>query len=167
MSLEIAIISNTIAYEKDFRRLNEAWISTCFQLEESDIELLNNPQKFILDKGGVIFIALLDGQVVGCCALIVHEHFTCELAKLAVDPNFQGQGIGLLLASTLIKKAKQLSFKNIFLEGSTKLPASISLYRKLGFKEIIDEKSSDCICHKRCNVLMEYIITSSPVDCLG
>lgn len=156
MSIEIINIRSTMAFQEEFKRLNEAWISTNFQLEESDIELLNNPQKYILDKGGVLFMALLNGKAVGCCALIVHDKTTCELAKLGVDPSAQGQGIGNLLCTTLIQKAKQLGYKRIFLEGSTKLQASISLYQKLGFKEISTQNS--CDCHKRCNVMMEYIL---------
>jgi N-acetylglutamate synthase-like GNAT family acetyltransferase len=159
MSVEIAIIQNTMAFHKDFKRLNEAWISTYFQLEDSDIELLNYPQRYILDKGGVIFIALSEGKAVGTCALIVRNNSTCELAKLAVDPEFQNHGVGKLLCSTLKQKAKHLGFQHIILEGSTKMPASIALYHKLGFVEVEKEKVdiNDSL-HERCNILMQLDI---------
>jgi len=85
MSIEIAIRTNSMAYAEDFKRINEDWISANFWLEESDIQMLSDPQKYILDKGGNVFIALLNGKPVGTCALQVHDALTCELAKMAVD----------------------------------------------------------------------------------
>lgn len=51
MSIKIAIRTNFMAYAEDFRRINEDWISANFWLEESDIQVLSNPQKYIFDKG--------------------------------------------------------------------------------------------------------------------
>jgi len=159
MSVEIVVSSNTIAYEKEFRQLNEAWISANFWLEESDIKLLSDPQKYILDKGGNVFIALLDGKPVGTCALIVHDNITCELGKMAVDPKAQSHGIGFLLGSALLEKARQRNFIRVVLEGNTKMEASIALYRKLGFKEVaLPEFEQPTDFHKRCNIFMEYSI---------
>ena len=41
-----------------FRALNEEWISNYFVMEEADYKALDNPQEYILDKGGQIFVAL-------------------------------------------------------------------------------------------------------------
>lgn len=158
MSVEIVIRSNSMAYAKEFKQINEAWISANFWLEESDIEVLDNPQKYILDKGGNIFIALLDGVPVGTCALIVRDIVTCELAKMAVDDQAQGHGIGYLLGLALIEKARERGFSRIVLEGNTKMTASISLYRKLGFKEVpLAEINLKQSIHARCNIFMELI----------
>ena len=158
MSVEIVIRSNSMAYAKEFKQINEAWISANFWLEESDIEVLDNPQKYILDKGGNIFIALLDGVPVGTCALIVRDIVTCELAKMAVDEQAQGHGIGYLLGLALIEKARERGFSRIVLEGNTKMTASISLYRKLGFKEVpLAEINLKQSIHARCNIFMELI----------
>jgi len=156
MSVEIIIRTSTMTYANDFRRINEAWISTYFWLEESDIQVLSNPQKYILDKGGNVFIALLNGEPVGTCALIVRDISTCELAKMAVDNHARGRGIAYLLGAALIEKARERGFTRVVLEGNTKMAASISLYWKLGFKEIpfagIDQKQA---VHTRCNIFME------------
>jgi hypothetical protein len=53
MSIEIAISTNFMAYAEDFRRINEDWNSANFWLEESDILVLSNPQKYIFDKGSI------------------------------------------------------------------------------------------------------------------
>ena len=52
MNIIIDIRSHSMAFWTDFKRLNEEWISTYFCLEESDILVLNDPQKHILNKGG-------------------------------------------------------------------------------------------------------------------
>src|ERR1035437_5152862 len=153
MDIQIIFRSTYMTFEREFRQLNEAWISKYFKLEDSDKLVLNNPQKHILDKGGNIFLALHDGRVVGCCALLVHDIFTCELAKMVVDPSAQGKGIGTLLGKALIEKARQRGFKRVVLEGNTKMAASIELYRKLGFWELpfnrIEQKQE---LHTRCNI---------------
>ena len=81
MSIQIIFRSTLMAFEREFRQLNEAWISKYFVLEDSDKIILNNPQLHILDRGGNVFSALKNGKAVGCCALLVHDVFTCELAK--------------------------------------------------------------------------------------
>jgi len=148
-----------MAFADYFKRLNEAWISTYFWLEDSDKYILNDPQSYILDKGGNVFIALKDARPVGTCALMVRDGITCELSKLAVEPLEQGKGIGYILGMALIEKARERGFKRIVLEGNTKMEASISLYRKLGFREIPAEYDiHDLANHKRCNIFMELIL---------
>ncbi|MFT3751883.1 MAG: GNAT family N-acetyltransferase [Paludibacter sp.] len=161
MSVQIILRSDVMAFGKEFRQLNEDWISTYFELEESDKQVLENPQHYILDKGGNVFIALENGQVVGCCALLVHDLFTCELGKMVVSPAAQGKGIGLLLGKALIKKARERGFKQVILEGNTKMKASISLYRKLGFQEVpFGQIKQTHELHARCNIFMELNLIS-------
>ena len=147
-----------MAYAKEFRRINEEWISTNFWLEESDIQILNDPQKYILDRGGNIFIALLSGEPVGTCALMVQNIFTCELAKMAVDPKARSRGIGYMLGLALIEKARERGFKRIVLEGNSKMATSILLYYKLGFKEVSLSGIDRNQMHKRCNIFMELYL---------
>jgi GNAT superfamily N-acetyltransferase len=147
-----------MAYAKEFRRINEEWISTYFCLEDSDIQVLNDPQKYILDKGGNIFIALLNGDPVGTCGLIAQNIFTCELAKMAVDPKARSRGIGYMLGLALIEKARERGFTRIVLEGNKKMAASILLYYKLGFKEVPLSGIDRNHMHKRCNIFMELYL---------
>ena len=159
MNIVIDVRSHSMAFGADFKRLNEDWISTYFSLEKSDIQVLNDPQKYILDKGGNVFIALHNNKPVGTCALIVIDGVTCELAKMVVDPDFQGQGIAYKLGQIFIGKAKERGFSRIVLEGNTKMVASINLYRKLGFKEVpVDLDIRNSITHERCNIFMELYL---------
>jgi putative acetyltransferase len=163
MAIQIIFRSTIMTYEREFRQLNEAWISKYFSLEESDKLILSNPQKYILDKGGNVFLALYNGKLVGCCALQVHDLHTCELGKMAVDPSAQGKGIGFMLGKALVDKARQRGFKRIILEGNTKMAASISLYRKLGFQEVpFGQIQQTHELHNRCNIFME--LNLSPLN---
>jgi hypothetical protein len=53
-------------------------------MEESDEKILNDPEKYILAKGGFIFMAELNDEIVGTCALLKIDDDTFELAKMAV-----------------------------------------------------------------------------------
>lgn len=136
----------------DFISLNKNWISTYFRLEESDLKVLNNPKEKIIDQGGEIFFAQdsLSLKVTGCCALIRHSAKVWELAKMAVDPGVQSQGIGYRLGSAAITEARKRGAQTLFLEGNTRMEASIHLYRKLGFKETPIEHAA----YERCNIKM-------------
>ena len=125
-------------YKDAFKALNIAWIEKYFKIEEMDRISLNHPQEYILDKGGYIAFALIKDKPVGVCALIPcnHEEFDFELAKMGVSPEAQGKGIGKLLAQHIIKKAKALGAKRIYLESNRILQPAIHLYQKLGFVEL-------------------------------
>ncbi|MDO4159484.1 MAG: GNAT family N-acetyltransferase [Prevotellaceae bacterium] len=149
---EIRIITYKPEYRDDFIRLNREWIERFFKIEASDIKAFDNIDSYILDKGGQIFIALTeDGEAAGCCALIPHPERGChELAKMAVSEKYQGHGAGRKLGEALINYAREHGVKHIFLEGNTRLEASIALYRKLGFVE----KPMDNPAYDRCDIMM-------------
>ncbi len=149
------IVIYTPEYRDSFIALNKEWIETYFRMEESDKETFKHVDKIITD-GGQIFIAIADdGMLAGCCALKNHpESDSHELAKMAVSPKYQGQHIGSMLGKSLLDYAARHGVKRIYLEGNTRLHASIALYRSLGFKEVpLKEKIYD-----RCDIVMEKIL---------
>ena len=149
----IRIVTYEPRYKDDFIRLNKQWIETYFRLEQSDLNTFTHIDDSIIGNGGQIFLAIsADSQVLGCCALKPHPEADCyELAKMAVAPEAQGKGIGRKLGEALLDYAKSHGVKRIFLEGNTRLEASIALYRKLGFREIPLEGNA----YERCDILME------------
>ncbi|GMN09294.1 ribosomal protein S18-alanine N-acetyltransferase [Croceitalea sp. MTPC9] len=134
----IVIVPFEKKYQQAFKGLNQWWIEAYFKMEEMDHKALDNPKSYILDRGGYIAIALLENKPAGVCALVKMENykFDYELAKMGVSPTIHGKGIGYALGTAIIKKAKELGAKNIFLETHTSLQPAIHLYKKLGFKEI-------------------------------
>lgn len=124
-----------------FKRLNVMWINSHWSLEPHDLEVLGNPEKSILSKGGQILVALVNGQpagVVALCPMPGDSGYDFEIAKLAVDPEARGNGIGDALFSTAIERARSLGAKKLFLESNTLLKPAIGLYRKFGFTELSD-----------------------------
>ncbi|WP_106917744.1 GNAT family N-acetyltransferase [Chryseobacterium aurantiacum] len=137
-SNEVKIIAYETQYKEDFKALNEEWIKTFFVMESSDYKLLDNPEEHILNKGGHIAFALLNGEAVGTCALVKAKDIplTFELSKMAVSPKAQGKKIGYLLGNALIEKAKELKAERVFLETNSVLVPAIKLYEKLGFRHM-------------------------------
>lgn len=114
------------------------WINSHWSLEPHDLEVLNDPDASILSQGGHIFVALVNGEPMGVVALCRMDgtEYDFELAKLAVDPEARGTGLGEKMCRTAPERARQSGAKKIFLESNTILKPTISLYRKLGFTEL-------------------------------
>ncbi|MCM0668486.1 GNAT family N-acetyltransferase [Flavobacterium tyrosinilyticum] len=141
---QVEIITYNPKYQKSFKDLNIEWISTYFVVEPNDVKALDHAEEYIINKGGEIFSAILNDEVLGVCALIKSDgnNYDYELAKMAVSPKAQGKGVGLLLAESAIKWATDKGASKIYLESNTKLKPAIKLYEKLGFKEITGISSS-------------------------
>lgn len=119
-----------------FEQLNREWIEKYFWMEPIDILVLEHPDEHILDKGGAILMAFYEKEIVGTVALKFHEKGVYEFTKMAVDERYRGRKIGLALSGAAIGKAKQLGAHKIILYSHTMLNAAISLYRKIGFREV-------------------------------
>lgn len=135
---KIDIVSFQPEYREAFKKLNEDWIRQYFRMEELDYLALDHPETYIINKGGYIAVALENKKPIGVCALIkLEQHsYDYELAKMGVAPEAQGKGIGYQLGLDIIRKAKELGGRNLFLESNTVLEPAIALYKKLGFEEL-------------------------------
>jgi putative acetyltransferase len=122
--------------EAAFRSLNEAWLKKYFRVEPKDAELFDDPIGQFIMPGGDILMLDADGATVGCCALINLGEGTFEIAKMAVAESHQRRGYGELLLRAIIDRAHALGARRLFIESSSKLPAAIALYRKLGFDDV-------------------------------
>ena len=142
--------------EADFRRLNEEWIRRYFKLEPKDMVNFEDPQHKIIDKGGEIFMALLDGQAVGCVAMLKsHEDIrSYELAKMAVDSRFHRRGIGRAVMNAAIDWARKKRAKRVWLETNHTLTPALTLYSACGFKPIPPERVKPSP-YERADVFME------------
>ena len=137
-----------------FRTLNEEWITRFFVLEAKDIEVLNHPEENILSKGGHIYLTFVEGEPVGCVALIPMPGGVYEVSKMAVSPSMRGLGIGRKLLEYTVFQARILGAKSLFLGSSTKLRNAVHLYESNGFRHV-DPASLPDMHYSRADVFME------------
>jgi DNA-binding MarR family transcriptional regulator/GNAT superfamily N-acetyltransferase len=152
---EINIVPYSRKYKSDFARLNYELLQKYFKTEKAEVKdkrLLNNPEREIIIKGGEIFFAILNSDVVGTCAALKIDDTTYELAKMVVTEKAQGGQIGKKLALTAIGYAVEKGAVKLKLYTSTKLNAALNLYRGLGFVEVKGELNDR---YKRKLILME------------
>jgi ribosomal protein S18 acetylase RimI-like enzyme len=124
-------------------------------VEDHDREVLDNPGKEIIDKGGEIFFAVSGDEVLGTVVIIPMNGNNVELAKMAVSPGSRGLGISDKLMRACIERAKRDGRDSIILESNTKQAAAIHLYRKFGFVEIPLDPNSE---FKRANIRMQLVL---------
>jgi GNAT superfamily N-acetyltransferase len=134
--IKVDIISYSEQYITDFAELNFEWLEKYFYIEDYDKEVLTNPEKYILNEGGQILYALIDGKAVGTVALIKRDEGVFELSKMAVTEDFKGLRIGQKLMYACIDYAGQHGVKRLFLDSNRTLIPALKLYDKVGFKEI-------------------------------
>ena len=122
--------------EAAFRDINLEWIERYFAVEQKDREVLGNPQKYILDPGGAILVAMDDATPVGVVSLVVMENDTVELAKMGVRPQAQGKGAGRMLMSAAVEAARTMGAKRVYIETNSVLAPALKLYRDAGFQPL-------------------------------
>lgn len=123
-----------------FRTLNEEWIVRHFTLEAEDRRQLDDPVRVIVDPGGEVLVAELDGRVVGCVALRPAADGVYELSKMAVDPALRGRGVGRRVITAAVERARELGATSLFLGSSTRLAPAVHLYESVGFRHVPREE---------------------------
>jgi len=152
MTSSLKIISFEEIYSKAFYQLNIEWLETFFYVENFDREVLSNPNKYIIEKGGYIFFLLENTKVIGTVALMKKKEKVYELTKMAIIPEKRGNKMGQYLMEYCIDFAKNKQLKKLVLYSNTILENAIHIYIKKGFKEIPVEKNCP---YKRSNIKME------------
>lgn len=148
---KIEIINFSEDQKEAIKTLNYEWLEKYFRVEKNDVISLSNPKEEIIDKGGFIFYAKLNDEIVGTASLLRKDETTFELGKMAVSGKAQGHKIGTLLLEHCLEFAKQKDIKTLILYSNTKLESAIHLYRKYGFSEVELEQG----LYERADIKME------------
>ena len=84
------------------------------------------------------FIILQEGRLVGGCGLAEIDVFEncAELQKLYLDDSVKGHGLGYRLISMVEERARELGYRQIYLETHTNLQAAIHEYERSGYEQI-------------------------------
>ncbi|KSU67187.1 ribosomal protein S18-alanine N-acetyltransferase [Arthrobacter sp. NIO-1057] len=73
-----------------------------------------------------------DGQIIGYAGLCTVLPIS-DVQTIAINPEFQGQGLGRKLLTLLVETAKQRNALDVMLEVRFDNPTAISLYESMGF----------------------------------
>ena len=148
---EVEIIEFSEELSEPIKTLNYEWLEKYFRVEEGDVASLSNPQKYIIDKGGHIYYAKLNSEIVGTASLLKKNETVYELGKMAVNDKAQGHRIGTILLEHCLNIAQQRQITSLILYSNTILQSAIYLYRKYGFEEVELESG----LYERANIKME------------
>jgi len=85
-----------------------------------------------------------DGQLVGSVALVLEGDFgevnqsddEAAFRMLVVEPSAQGRGIGELLVTTCLDRARTAGKRRMVLSTGTRMTAAQRLYERLGFTRL-------------------------------
>ncbi|WP_269222943.1 GNAT family N-acetyltransferase [Flavobacterium sp. IMCC34518] len=151
---KVEIIPFSIELKDPIKTLNLEWLHKYFKVEPKDEKVLSNPQGEIIDKGGFIFYAKYNNQIVGTVSLLKIDETTFELTKMAVSDENQGLGIGKKLMKHCLNEAKDKGIQKLILYSNRKLLPAIHLYENFGFIEIPVEEG----VYERADIKMEKIL---------
>jgi mannose-6-phosphate isomerase-like protein (cupin superfamily) len=121
----IEIINYSDDLKEHIKTLNVEWLTKYFKVEPNDEVQLSNPKEEILDKGGSIYYAKHNNEIVGTVSLLKIDDTYYELGKMAV--------------------------KRLVLYSNTSLSPAIHLYEKYGFTEVPIDPGH----YERANIKME------------
>lgn len=85
---------------------------------------------------GLLLVARLRQELVGCGALKLHGAAPAELKRMWVAPNVRGFGVGARLLRELERQASEAGATVVQLETNQTLSEAIALYRRHGYREV-------------------------------
>jgi ribosomal protein S18 acetylase RimI-like enzyme len=89
---------------------------------------------------GTLLLALVDGEVAGCCALRAIDDVdygnAAEMKRLFVRKAFRGFGLGRRLAEAVLEAALRMGYACVLLDTLDEMESARALYEDLGFQEI-------------------------------
>ena len=81
------------------------------------------------------FIAEVEGEIVGCCAIEIYSKKIAEVRSLAIKRGYQGRGIASALVRRCVAKARKKDVLEILA-----ITGALEFFDKLGFKAFNKEK---------------------------
>lgn len=112
-------------------------VDLCFQ--NFDAELNDLPGDYAQPQGALL-MAMVDGQLAGCCAMrqLVSSDYpnACEMKRLYVRDRYRRLGLGRQLAEAIMDAARVAGYHHMLLDTLTEMESARALYQDLKFEEI-------------------------------
>lgn len=130
----VEIVPYQPSLRKWFESLHRLWFKGRFPDGMPDELLLKNPNRHIINQGGAVFFARLDGHIVGTCATLPHSGDAWELRSIVVAPPYRRRQAGRKMALAGIDRARNSGASALYVRSATHLPEANQMFRSLGFE---------------------------------
>lgn len=90
----------------------------------------------LMEPAGLLLVATLKDQTVGCGALKFHGASPAEVKRMWVSPAVRGLGLGRRILTELENHAFERGVSSLRLETNRSLTEAIALYRSAGYREV-------------------------------
>jgi len=112
-------------------------VDLCFQNFEAELDGL--PGEYSA-PAGTLLLALVDGEVAGCCGLrpLASADYpnAAEMKRLYVRKAFRRFGLGRQLAEAALDAARVAGYHSVLLDTLSDMESARALYAELGFSDI-------------------------------
>lgn len=112
-------------------------VDLCFQNFEAELESL--PGDYA-EPEGTLLLAMVDGELAGCCALRALKNSdypnACEMKRLYVRHSYRRLGLGRQLAEAALDAARVVGYRHVLLDTLSEMESARALYEDLSFKAI-------------------------------
>jgi putative acetyltransferase len=100
--------------------------------QDFESEFASLPGKYAQPEGCVL-LAWLNTTIVGCIAMRQVNQHICEMKRLYVRSDAQGQGLGRKLIAHLIDESRKIGYSEMRLDVLPEFKAARHLYAAFGF----------------------------------
>ena len=90
----------------------------------------------LVEPAGLLLVARLSGEPVGCGALKLHGRAPAEVKRMWVSSRARGLGVGRRILEALEQQARERGVRTVRLETNRSLLEAIGLYRSAGYAEV-------------------------------
>lgn len=112
-------------------------VDLCFQNFDAELNAL--PGEYA-EPHGALLLALVDGQLAGCCALrpLASSDYSnaCEMRRLYVRNSHRRLGLGRQLAEAILDAARVAGYHHVLLDTLSEMESARALYEDLKFEVI-------------------------------
>lgn len=139
---------------------NTDFIELCHDLDDFLNEIVGgeeNRSEYIpynqLDDIHNVIVVYDNDIPIGCAAFKEYDAECAEVKRVFIKADYRGRGISKKLMELLEESAREQNYHYLILESGEPLVAAMSLYRKIGYKVILNygqyEDMPDSICMRK------------------
>jgi putative acetyltransferase len=92
-------------------------------------------------EGGLLLLALYQGEPAGTIALRRLDRTAGELKRLYLRPRYRGHGLGRLLLESVMERARAMGYERLYADTLPAMATALRLYQGAGF-ELVEAYTS-------------------------